>query len=122
MERVAPKYRHVLSRILNYLEVNKVHFSERLESLGNEDDKHALVAPVEQLQSIDIKDLFKVSDLVIADGLYCSRRSRKAWKMLLSRPEVTVSVDLFYFGLLFRRQGQTKEHFKLRFPFWLERV
>ena len=36
------------------------------------------------------------------------------WNQLKSRPEVSVSIDTFYWGLLFFRTEQPKEHFTIR--------
>jgi len=36
------------------------------------------------------------------------------WNQLKSRPEVSVSIDTFYWGLLFFRTEQLKEHFTIR--------
>jgi len=36
------------------------------------------------------------------------------WKALKYHKKVTVSVDCFYFGFLFIRKEQAKQHFKIR--------
>lgn len=38
---------------------------------------------------------------------------QQAWQQVKQLPQVTVSIDLFHFGLLFFRKEQVKEHFKL---------
>lgn len=40
------------------------------------------------------------------------------WKTLIHNDGVTVSIDLFHFGLVLKRSGQRKENFSLRFPYW----
>ncbi|MGV6829969.1 MAG: O-methyltransferase [bacterium] len=50
----------------------------------------------------------------IFDDIYWSKEMTLAWKVIKEIPEVTVTVDLFYFGLVFFRQEQAKEHFKIR--------
>ena len=50
----------------------------------------------------------------IFDDIYWSKEMTSAWKVIKEIPEVTVTVDLFYFGLVFFRQEQGKEHFKSR--------
>jgi len=52
--------------------------------------------------------------LVIIDDIYWSREMTEAWEELIRIPEFTVSIDLYYFGILFVRPGQTKEHFFIK--------
>lgn len=50
--------------------------------------------------------------LLILDDIYWSPGMTKAWKE--TRKKFTVSIDLFFIGILSKRQGQVKEDFKLR--------
>jgi hypothetical protein len=38
----------------------------------------------------------------------------KAWEEIKNHPTISISVDLFFFGIISFRKGQVKEHFKLR--------
>lgn len=53
--------------------------------------------------------------IVIIDDIYWSGEMNKAWTELRTLPQVTASIDLYGFGLLFFRKEQEKEHFILRF-------
>ncbi len=53
--------------------------------------------------------------LFIFDDIYWSPGMTKAWEEIKAHPEVTVTVDLFWIGLVFFRKGQAKENFVLRF-------
>jgi predicted O-methyltransferase YrrM len=53
--------------------------------------------------------------LFIFDDIYWSNEMKKAWSTLRQHKDVTVSVDLFHLGLLFFRQEQKKQHFRLRY-------
>lgn len=52
--------------------------------------------------------------LIIFDDINWSDGMRSAWKKICARPEVKVSVDTFFWGLVFFRAEQEKEHFKIR--------
>ncbi|MDX1939820.1 MAG: class I SAM-dependent methyltransferase [Saprospiraceae bacterium] len=53
------------------------------------------------------------SVFVIAD-IHWSDEMEQAWKQMQQHPRITLSVDLFHFGLLFfRKERQEKEHFVL---------
>lgn len=53
--------------------------------------------------------------LLIFDDIYWSAGMKEAWEEIKQHPDVTVTVDLFWIGLVYFRKGQAKEHFKIRF-------
>jgi hypothetical protein len=40
---------------------------------------------------------------------------KQAWEQIKEHPKVSVTIDLFWIGLVFFKEGQAKEHFKVRF-------
>jgi predicted O-methyltransferase YrrM len=56
------------------------------------------------------------NSIFIFDDIYWSDGMEKAWKEICAHPEVTLSLDLFYFGIVFfRTENKNKEHFVLKF-------
>lgn len=55
------------------------------------------------------------NSVMIFREIYRSREMREAWKEIKSNPKVSVSIDLFWFGLVFVRKAQVKEDFMIRF-------
>lgn len=53
--------------------------------------------------------------VMIFDDIYWSKGMKEAWQTIKAHPSVTVTVDLFWVGLVFFRKGQGKEHFKIKF-------
>ncbi|AOM77725.1 O-methyltransferase [Pedobacter steynii] len=53
--------------------------------------------------------------LLIFDDIYWSEGMKEAWEEIKQHPEVTVTVDLFWIGLVYFKKGQAKEHFKIKF-------
>jgi predicted O-methyltransferase YrrM len=51
----------------------------------------------------------------IFDDIYWSKEMTDAWEYIKAHPRVTLTVDLFWIGLVFFRTEQVKEHFVLRF-------
>lgn len=51
----------------------------------------------------------------VFDDIHWSKDMEEAWEELKAHPAVTVSIDLFYIGLIFIRQEQVEEHFLIRF-------
>lgn len=53
--------------------------------------------------------------LLIFDDIYWSYGMKEAWEQIKTHPDVTVTIDLFWIGLVYFRKGQVKEHFKIKF-------
>ncbi|MEZ4778594.1 MAG: class I SAM-dependent methyltransferase [Flavobacteriaceae bacterium] len=51
---------------------------------------------------------------IIFDDIYWSPAMNEAWREIIKHPKVSVSIDTFYWGLVFFRKEQKKEHFTLR--------
>jgi hypothetical protein len=57
----------------------------------------------------------KSDTLLIVPGIYDSAEQKNQWKTIQAHSTVTVTIDLFYVGLVYFRKGQAKEDFKIRF-------
>jgi len=53
--------------------------------------------------------------LLIFDDIYWSDGMKAAWEQIKQHPQVSVTVDLFWIGLVYFKKGQEKEHFKIKF-------
>jgi predicted O-methyltransferase YrrM len=51
----------------------------------------------------------------IIDDIHWSSGMQRAWKEIKKHPQVTVTLDLFYLGIVFFRKGQTKQNFVIKF-------
>ncbi|MDT0651395.1 class I SAM-dependent methyltransferase [Zunongwangia sp. F297] len=56
----------------------------------------------------------KNNSVFIFDDIHWSPEMEKAWEEIKNHPEVTVSIDTFYWGLIFFRKEQAKQHFNIR--------
>ncbi len=52
--------------------------------------------------------------LLLVDNIHQNKASSDAWKSLKEDNSVTVTMDLFYCGVVFFRTQQVKEHFRIR--------
>jgi len=54
--------------------------------------------------------------IFVFDDITWSKGMQQAWQEICAHPEVTLSLDLFYFGIIFfRKEQKQKEHFVLKF-------
>ncbi len=50
----------------------------------------------------------------IFDDIHWSQSMSEAWEIIKNHPEVTVTIDTFFWGFVFFRKEQAKEHFIIR--------
>lgn len=55
------------------------------------------------------------NSMLIFDDIYWSQGMKEAWSQIKLHPDVTVTIDLFWIGLVFFKKGIAKEHFKIKF-------
>ncbi|PSR57205.1 SAM-dependent methyltransferase [Adhaeribacter arboris] len=54
------------------------------------------------------------TSIFVFDDIYWSKEMQQAWRQICAHPEVMISIDLFYLGLVFFRKNQPKQHFTIR--------
>lgn len=111
-EKATKGYKRLLSEIANYFEVTYTSLPS-----DNGMDKALWVADVQ----ISIDELALCQHqfrYIVLEHIYRSSEDRKRWRLLQRDERFVVTIDLFFFGLVFYRTEQPKQHFKLRYPFW----
>ncbi|MCD4770655.1 MAG: class I SAM-dependent methyltransferase, partial [Bacteroidales bacterium] len=53
--------------------------------------------------------------LIVLDDIYHSREMGQVWEDLKALKDITVTIDLFQFGLVFYKRGIDKQHFIIRY-------
>lgn len=53
--------------------------------------------------------------VLVFDDIHWSDGMEKAWENIIGHPNVSLSVDIFYMGIVFLRKELTKQHFVIRF-------
>lgn len=54
------------------------------------------------------------NSVFVLDDIHWSAEMERAWEAIKAHPQVTLTVDLFYVGLVFFRRNQPRQHFSLR--------
>ncbi|MCA1750702.1 MAG: O-methyltransferase [Cryomorphaceae bacterium] len=54
--------------------------------------------------------------LVVLGDIHWSSEMEEAWEVVRNLESVTLTVDMFYLGLVFFRKGRAREHFTLKHP------
>lgn len=104
---------------INTVEVLNGSFSKIIQNLkhntydliffdGNH-QKEATIAYFETLLKTTHND-----SVLIFDDIYWSKDMTEAWKTIIQHPKVSVSIDTYFWGFVFFRKEQDKEHFIIR--------
>lgn len=51
---------------------------------------------------------------ILVGSIYANHQNLEQWNQLIAIPEITVSIDMYYCGLVSIRKEQVKEHFTIR--------
>ncbi|MGC6429607.1 MAG: O-methyltransferase [Jejuia sp.] len=76
------------------------------------DGNHTKEATLEYFEALLPKA--RNNSLFIIDDIYWSQGMTEAWEIIKNHPKVTVTINTFYWGFVFFRKEQAKEHFKIR--------
>ena len=92
--------------------------SEAISTLSSLDfvffDGNHRYEPTMQYFNICLAKSTEESAFVFHD-IYWSKGMAKAWNEIKKHPKVTISIDLYYFGIVFFRTNQPKQDFILKF-------
>ena len=61
-----------------------------------------------------LSDKINNDSILIFDGIYWNIKITEAWNQIKENPKVTLSIDTYYWGFLFFRVEQEKQHFTIR--------
>lgn len=98
-------------------------FSQTVTSIANQHEKIDLLfidgnhreAPTVAYFDIFLKKAHNDS-IFIFDDIHWSEEMETAWRKICDHPSVTMSIDLFFFGIVFfKKEFLVKQHFSLRY-------
>ena len=114
--------RHMNENIINKIIENKTSKFKTIEDLIKTKSIISKVpcliyvdaAIVEQHSIENLLEICHRDSMILVDSIRETQSQFKYWNQLKSASEISVSIDTFYWGLLFLRTAQPKEHFTIR--------
>ena len=104
---------------LENIKVLTGNFSDKIETLKHNnydliffDGNHQKEATLNYFDTL--LETAHNDSVFIFDDIYWSKDMTEAWKTIIQHPKVTVSIDTFFWGFIFFRKEQKKEHFVIR--------
>ena len=114
LNSLSKKEKKILSKIITYFNVKEFYFNNKSQiSTLNNDFKLLYFRNLTEEEIVDT-NLLNENTILIFHHIYKSDKSLKLWNDFLKKQSNIVSIDVYYFSLLFYRPQQAKEHFKIR--------
>ena len=101
-----------INLIINNFDDELKNFQNKKFNLIYIDGNHQKEATLSYFKSL-LKTINNDS-LIILDDIHWSKGMTEAWEIIKQNEKVTVSIDTFFWGFVFFRKEQVKEHFKIR--------
>ena len=104
----------LLIKILNYFQIED-EFNKSIDSTKTSGDNYKILF-YNSLNNFNIDYLKPYSsvEILIIRRIHQSKESEEKWQEIINFKSARVTMDLFYFGLVFFRKEQRKEHFIIR--------
>jgi hypothetical protein len=114
LKKLSKKEQKVFSKIIAYFEIDQLYFD--VTSSNKSEDKEYKMFYLNTIYKIQSSELntFNTKDILIIYGIHQQKKTALKWQKIIKSKEAKVTIDLFYFGLIFFRKEQAKEHFKIR--------
>lgn len=116
-KKLSGKQMKFVNKLVNYFKKDEEDFSSKKDSiLKNSTDKFDLIyfdSP-DQFHFNKIITILNTNQFVLINNINNSKKQNDTWGSLVKHPLATVTIDIYFFGLIFFRKGQVKEHFIIR--------
>ena len=111
LKNLSKKQLKIFTKIVNYFEIKNIYFDiNSFVENKNPIYKLLFTKDLSTLKNINFKSL-NSHHIIIVDQIH---QHKKEWQNIINLQDATVTIDLFYFGLIFFRKEQVKEHFIIR--------
>jgi predicted O-methyltransferase YrrM len=104
----------------NTIEILTGDFKKTIPEITNNNTYHFIYFDGNHTKKATL-DYFKTclktmnnNSIWVFDDIYLNKGMKEAWSEIKNNQKVTVTVDIFYLGIVFFRKEQEKEHFKIR--------
>lgn len=114
LQNLSRKQKNILSKIVNYFKTDTIYFDFLRFKKSTKNGFTILL--IENISKLSKSDFVKLNskDIIVIKRIYQNKKTYLKWLELTKTSDITVSIDLFYFGLILNRKEQAKEHFIIR--------
>lgn len=113
-QNLTKKEKKVLSKIIHHFKVDDILFDVKKSTKTlDKNYKILYISTIEDILNFNFSKLDSTTFIVVYD-VYKSKQTLSLWRETIKKKQFSVTIDLFFLGLIFIRKEQAKEHFKIR--------
>lgn len=119
--KTVSKKEKLLLKITDYFKFkNNIRISELDNFIENSNTYDVVVFNKNHKKEITLKHFTNLlptihnDSVFVFDAIHNSEENMELWETIKQHPQVIVTIDTFYLGLVFFRKEQAKEHFAIR--------
>lgn len=114
LKNLSKKKVKILSKIVNYFKIDEIKFDfKKSTNTLDKDFKLLYLSELKIFKSIKTNN-HNSNEIILIDNIHQNKKSFEEWQKIIQNKEISVTIDLYHFGLIFFRKKQAKEHFKVR--------
>ncbi len=112
--KLSKREEKIFLKIVNYFKIDTILLNN-IDSTKTLNRSHNLlfINNLNKFKSV-LNQEELITIFIVAQGIHDSKTNYKNWQEIIKVKNATVTIDLFYFGLIFFRKEQQKEHFTIR--------
>jgi hypothetical protein len=113
-DEFSKKEEKILKKIIEYFKPTSIIINLNIEEITINKEFNLLF--YSYLSKNKIKKIVAIypKSFIIIKNIHQNKAMQKTWVEITQFQEATVTLDLFYFGVIFFRKEQAKEHFVIR--------
>jgi len=113
-DEFSKKEEKILKKIIEYFKPTSIIINLNIEEITINKEFNLLF--YSYLSKNKIKKIVAIypKSFIIIKNIHQNKAMQKSWVEITQLQEATVTLDLFYFGVIFFRKEQAKEHFVIR--------
>jgi hypothetical protein len=113
-DKFSKKEEKILKKIIEYFKPTSIIINLNIEEITINKEFNLLF--YSSLSKNKIKKIVAIypKSFIIIKNIHQNKAMQKSWVEITQLQEATVTLDLFYFGVIFFRKEQAKEHFVIR--------
>ena len=113
-QKLRKKEQKILLKIINYFQIDTIYTT--VDELENTFDNNYKLLFINTINKFNFDTISVTSSklIVVFQDIHSNKVNQEKWVTLCKNPKAPVTIDLFYFGMIFFRNEQAKEHFKIR--------
>lgn len=114
LKKLSKREQKILSRIVLFFKIDEISFDLKPSSINLDNNyKMLYMKSIDEIIDFNFNTL-NSKQFVVIHGIHQQKESLIKWQEIIKNNDAKVTIDLFYFGLIFIRKEQAKEHFNIR--------